>query len=222
MNRKQFTSLLLIVFMMFTLIAVPPVAVNAEQGTQAEDHDLYLLENVSQKTTVPFGFTGIYSVEDLVAIQEKDRSANYILMKDLDLSGIDWEPLTFGSNRNYAGTFDGNGHTIKNLQAETGDHIALFYGNDGTIENLRISGTVEVYFETLGHRMAASLALENVGTISNCTSSVDFVSSGGSPVDMGGIVVHNGGTITHCRYPGAMRTSSKGKAYFGGSAHHTQ
>ena len=43
MNRKQFTSLLLIVFMMFTLIAVPPVAVNAEQGTQAEDHDRYLL-----------------------------------------------------------------------------------------------------------------------------------------------------------------------------------
>ncbi len=220
MNRKQFTSLLLIVFMMFTLIAVPPVAVNAEQGTQAEDHDLYLLENVSQKTTVPSGYTGIYSVEDLVAIQEKDRSANYILMKDLDLSGINWEPLTFGSNRNYAGTFDGNGHTIKNLQAETGDHIALFYGNDGTIENLRISGTVEVYFETLGHRMAASLALENVGTISNCTSSVDFVSSGGSPVDMGGIVVHNGGTITHCRYTGAMRTSSKGNAYFGGIAYY--
>ena len=218
-NGKKLTSLLMIISMLFSMIILPPTAVSAEQ-LQAKDHDLYLLENVSQKTSVPSGFTGIYSEEDLLSIVKGDRTANYILMKDLDLSGLDWVPLKFPSQWDYAGTFDGNGHTINISHGETEESTALFYGNEGTIKNLRLTGTINVYHEYLGNRQAASVALENVGTIRNCTSSVDYVSSGGSPVLMAGIVATNGGTVSHCRYTGSMKSSARGDANFGGIAYY--
>ena len=50
----------------------------------------------------------IHTVEELQAMAE-DPLATYILMEDLDLSGVEWLPFEF------KGTFDGNGHAILNL-----------------------------------------------------------------------------------------------------------
>lgn len=56
--------------------------------------------------------TKIYTVEDLLAVAQ-DPAGNYILMSDLDLSGVAWVPLDLNG-----GSFDGNGHTILNLTVE--------------------------------------------------------------------------------------------------------
>ena len=50
----------------------------------------------------------IYTVEDLMKISE-DPYGSYILMADLDMTGLKWKAIDF------FGTFDGNGHGILNL-----------------------------------------------------------------------------------------------------------
>ena len=59
----------------------------------------------------------IYSYEDLLKMAD-NPDGNYILMQDIDMSGIDWTPL------NFSGSFNGNGHallnvTVKEMTSET-------------------------------------------------------------------------------------------------------
>lgn len=78
---------------------------------------------------VPFGFTAgaeeavkIYTAADLMAIDDSaaNVNTNYILMADIDLKGAEWEPL-FSGTYTYMGTFDGNGHVVRNFKV-TGTH----------------------------------------------------------------------------------------------------
>lgn len=55
----------------------------------------------------------IYTAEDLLAISS-NPAGNYILMEDLDMTGIDWIPADLTG-----GSFDGNGHAILNLKVNT-------------------------------------------------------------------------------------------------------
>lgn len=64
---------------------------------------------------------------------EQNTAANAILMADLDLSGMDWEPI--GSGTAYAGTFDGSCHVIYNVSG------SLFGSTSGAvIRNLGTHG----------------------------------------------------------------------------------
>lgn len=55
----------------------------------------------------------IHTVEELL---DMEPSGSYILMEDLDMTGVSWKPLDF------SGSFDGNGHAILNLTvSQTGD-----------------------------------------------------------------------------------------------------
>ncbi|MCR5266375.1 MAG: hypothetical protein K6E29_07255, partial [Cyanobacteria bacterium RUI128] len=67
---------------------------------------------VTTKNTVPAGYIGIYTAEQLASVSAMN---NYILMNDIDLSGRDWTPISA-----LVGTFDGNGHKI------TGANHAIF------------------------------------------------------------------------------------------------
>lgn len=72
----------------------------------------------------------IYTVEDLLAVRE-DPTGNYILMNDLDMTGVDWVPLDL-----CGGSFDGNGHAILNLTVNcTGETTDISYdGNRKTYD----------------------------------------------------------------------------------------
>ena len=57
----------------------------------------------------------IHTPEDLLKMAD-DPEGSFILMEDLDMTGIPWKALDF------SGTLDGNGHAILNLQlTEMGD-----------------------------------------------------------------------------------------------------
>ena len=63
----------------------------------------------------------ITTPEDLLAVSE-NPAGSYILMNDVDMAGIPWKSLDF------AGTFDGNGYAILNLElAEPGDERPYSY-----------------------------------------------------------------------------------------------
>lgn len=49
---------------------------------------------------------------------QADPTADYILDNDIDLAGVDWDPIGYGSAESattFIGTFDGQGFTIRNL-----------------------------------------------------------------------------------------------------------
>lgn len=208
--RKRLTSILLTLAMLVGLL--PALSPQAEA---AADDATALLQAVSTKTSVPSGYTPIYDAEDLQNMQE-DLTANYILMNDIDLSGINWKPMRPSSTGVYTsgfiGTLEGNGFTIRNLtvNAEQYDNGALFYQNEGTIQNLRVTGQINLTSKSGIVRFAASLAIYNKGTIYNCTSAAGITAGGDMPVRVGGLVSENKGTVDYCRYTGTIHASAGG------------
>ena len=208
--RKRLTSILLALAMLVGLL--PALSPQAEA---AADDATALLQEVSTKTSVPSGYTPIYDADDLQNMQE-DLTANYILMNDIDLSGINWTPMrpsrTGVYTSGFTGTLDGNGFTIRNLtvNAEQYDNGALFYQNEGTIQNLRVTGQINLTSKSGIVRFAASLAIYNKGTIYNCTSAAGITAGGDMPVRVGGLVSENKGTIDYCRYTGTIHASAGG------------
>lgn len=208
--RKRLTSILLTLAMLVGLL--PALSPQAEA---AADDATALLQEVSTKTSVPSGYTPIYDAEDLQNMQE-DLTANYILMNDIDLSGINWKPMqpskTGVYTSGFTGTLDGNGFTIRNLtvNGEKYDDGALFYQNEGTIQNLRVTGQINLTQAYGVPCDAASIVLFNKGTIYNCTSAAGITAGGDMPVRVGGLASENTGTIDCCRYTGTIHASAGG------------
>ena len=161
------------------------------------------------------------------------------LTADIDMAGKDWEMagdlipqlITPGDGEFFFdGTFDGNGHAIKNLTKEVvpGDGnnlnlLALFgsVGENGVIKNLDM-----VDVSLTGVASVAPIAAFNQGTISGCRliggklvsdelhdekyPSVFVESTGG----VGGICGINTGTVENCSSEGAVL--ERGGANLGG------
>lgn len=67
------------------------------------------------------GKTCIYTASDLMSIAD-NPNGSYILMNDLDMTGVDWKPIDF------YGSFDGNGCCIMNLEVNrVGDATRTTY-----------------------------------------------------------------------------------------------
>ncbi len=96
------------------------------------------------------GYTLIKTAEDLDKIRN-NLSGKYILMNDIDLSGIDWEPIgdqVYSSGHyigGFEGEFNGNGYVIKNLTTTVPS--SKLQGLFGYIENGKVSnlGLEDVY-----------------------------------------------------------------------------
>lgn len=115
--RKKWIAVLLMFSMIATLCM--PVSSNAQ--------DAFL-------EIVPEGYIGIYDIADLYGIRN-DLSANYILMKDIDMSedtaeGGDWNLTGHGWTPidGFKGAFDGNGHRIigMHIYGEMEQDVGLF------------------------------------------------------------------------------------------------
>lgn len=216
--RKRLTSILLALAMLVGLL--PALSPQAEA---AADDATALLQEVSTKTSVPSGYTPIYDAEDLQNMQE-DLTANYILMSDIDLSGINWKPMGKHSYP-FTGTLDGNGFTIRNLTVNTekNDDGALFQYNHGTIQNLKLTGKISLTETSTQNRSAATIAIYNGGTIYNCTSAVNISINEIPPIYVGGLVAGNEGTIDYCRYTGTINVNAEnGQMSIGGIANSNQ
>lgn len=124
-NLKRFLSIALSIIMVLTMM---PMVIFA-----ADD------ENISTGEVIE-----IYSWDDLKALDARVEGGDMLegatvkLMNDIDLyeMGTDDEPVTFnpiGANTSYfKGTFDGQGHTIKNMY-QSGWALGYDWYNYGTI-----------------------------------------------------------------------------------------
>jgi hypothetical protein len=101
--------------------------------------DPYLISNVAQ----------LEYLRDQSNLGSGQITAHAKLVNDIDLSyasASNWIPASKLFSNGFAGTFDGNGHCIKNLYSSLnqGGYVGLFgYVDGGTIKNLTVEGVIE-------------------------------------------------------------------------------
>ena len=105
----------------------------------------------------------------------------------------------------FAGTFDGNNHSISNLTIEGKRYIGLFASVDetGVIKNLTLQSPTVTSSDSNGGCFAGLMA----GTLENCNvDNGSFTTTGGSY--KGGLVgTLQKGTVNKCSYSGSISTS---------------
>ncbi len=116
-------------------------------------------------------------VNNNAAKQEAIVSLNAVLTDDIDLGGKAWTPISNTAYVVYAygGHFDGQGHTVSGLAINvTSANYGLFgVVNGGTIENIRLQGTVS------STNVAGGLIGKlQTGTVQNCSFSGSVSSTG--------------------------------------------
>jgi len=146
---------------------------------------------------------------DLDAVRD-NLAGHHRLMNDLDSTtagydelagptaddGKGWERLGTGHFNDpnfylaFTGTFDGQGHEIRELfQSRSGVGLFGYVAPGGVIENLAI-----VDATVMGHRPVAALAATNAGIVSNCSSSGNVTGD----FSVGGLVGKNSGAVNNC------------------------
>lgn len=148
----------------------------------------------------------VYTDDGLMAWAEAAQgnpSLNCTLTHDIDLSGTEWEPV--GDRNNvYTGTFDGNGHTIRNMaitkeNLSFGDDCGMFgrVGTNATIQDLTLEDVrldVDADDVSIG-----ALAGSNQGIISNCRVSGNISVTNKEMGFVGGVVGRmESGVIQYC------------------------
>lgn len=157
-------------------------------GGTGEPNDPYLIATATQ-------LLGIEADPQL-----RLAAKHYKLIASIDLGGIVRSDSVIGLFR---GSFDGNGHTIRNLRIETGSVQGLFTAID-TNSEVRNLGITNVY--VVARFLSGGLAGENRGRILNCYSTGRVISGEGTA---GGLVGENWGTIT-ASYSTAAVTGGRG------------
>lgn len=151
--------------------------------------------------------------------QGSDYSGSIVrLMADIDLSDYaPWIPIGTAAHP-FSTTFDGQGYTITNLQAqvstETEGYRSGLFGYiapKGTVQDLTVSGT-EVRIDKPDYDLTTcevgALAGRNEGTIVGCANRGVRVYGNVDYADVGGIVGYNAGTVTNCYNLGRIYTGS--------------
>jgi hypothetical protein len=133
----------------------------------------------------------IGSTEELARIGVEEgypNNGNYELEIDIDLGTYDnWEPLP-----DFSGTFDGKGHKISGLKIQASSNYAgLFQRNFGTIKNLYIEAEEIVNDGNYTGVLTGDNFLGRVENVHVLSGSVTGKN------DTGGLVGHNSGTIVH-------------------------
>ena len=124
--------------------------------TYAIDKNEFVLDNLKHTLTyycVSDSYKEIYNAEQLAGIS----SGHVKLMKDIDLSEVDWNPINFN------GYLDGNGYKIKNLTYIKNNLTLAKYGlfnyfsgviNNLTLDNFYISVSVNANTSYGTHQLA--------------------------------------------------------------------
>lgn len=158
---------------------------------------------------------GVYLIgtaAELAWFAATDGKTSAKLTADIDLAAYDWTPL----NKFY-GTFDGDGHMVKNLYINSGSYPLGIFGyvkTGAAVKNLGVSGDVTCTASSNAQAGGIAGYLESNAAIENCYSSVNVTSKkhGGS---IAGYTA-SGATITNCYGSGNITTTSKNECYLGG------
>jgi len=148
------------------------------------------------------------------AQSDRWKREDFTLRRDIDLTGVEFEPIGTSSNY-FAKTFDGGGYTISGLTVDkpADSYIGLFSyigtgQTTGTVRNLTVKGSVT------GNDRVGGIAGWNNGTISGCTFTGKVTAKHTNDAYAGGIAGYTlNSTITGCHVWGSTIT---GAGFVGG------
>ena len=132
--------------------------------------------------------------------------AYFRLVNDLDLEGISHEPI-FNDKVYFSGSFNGGGHSIKNLSVKTQNNFPSLFGfiGNGSVSDFSlVNVNIEAFnFDTVTAKQnyyVGSVAGVSYGFIHDITVSGAITANGMyyDGVAIGGIVGMAGGTIANC------------------------
>lgn len=136
-------------------------------------NDPYLISNVAQ----------LEYLRDQSNLGNGQITVHAKLVNDIDLayaSASSWIPVS--KSNAFAGTFDGNGHCIKNLYSSfyQGGYVGLFgYVNGATIKNLTVEGVIESSCSNQGMIAGQSVGANFYNCVAkgriNTSGSADYV-----------------------------------------------
>lgn len=156
---------------------VPSEDSGAALGTAAPAEDGTVAD---QQTTVPSGYTGIYTTTNFGSVRSGGRgtngsSAKYILMEDITVTSIDTTAWSGSDGNPWKGELDGNGHTITlsgTAEGEYYDNGGLFsvigggaYIHDLTVQvgNVRVNNNAgNANFGTIAGAASGNATIDNV------------------------------------------------------------
>ncbi|MDY6413527.1 MAG: InlB B-repeat-containing protein [Bacteroidales bacterium] len=143
---------------------------------------------------------------EFAQIVAETPSANAKLTADVQLSAL--SPMLGSDQVKYAGTFDGQGHTLTVAYNTTQDMTAPFrFTNGATISNLTVDGTIST-----SAKYAAGIIAHAYGntSLNNCVSKVAISSTVSGDGTHGGLValVENTTSLTNCVFAGKLLGSS--------------
>lgn len=157
------------------------------------------VDSISKEEAIAKGYIVIETASDLANIIAADGAGTlgktYILMGDIDMSKI----TGYVSKANFAGTFDGNGYSIKNLSAQNG--LFASATDTSTIKNVKlVHANIGSSADNVG-----GLVGTGTGTIEN--SSIDSSSIIGGNSYVGGLVGGGSSTIINSSSDAEVRAN---------------
>lgn len=142
----------------------------------------------------------IASYDDLLLFKKmvNEKGMNFsgetvVLDANIDMASVEnWQPIGNAPEKKFAGTFDGQNHTISGLKITGGSYVGLFgYLGAATVQNVALVGA-----NVSGVKRVGALVGQIAGnaTIKNC--SLDATSSvAGSDSNTGGLIGEASGSI---------------------------
>ena len=161
------------------------------------------------KTYTVYNAEGLKNIAKLVN-EEGKTDINITLTNNIDLTGIDWTPISKDENKAYTGTFDGGNHTITGLTVTGSYKYAGLFGDideNGTVKNVVLED-VQITSDNSSGSVGGVAGDSFGGNIENCSVSGSV---------SGTLYVGGGGSITGCNSSATV----KGEAYVGGIAGET-
>lgn len=184
----------------------------------------YLIQNKYQLNNVRNHLSSHFKLIDDIEFTESDFDKGGLFYN----SGTKWQPIGDSSNY-FTGSFDGDKHSIVNLEILYAENdsfgfAGLFYGNEGTIKNLKLENVwlsggsiLSSQTATLGFIAGAN---DSTGVIDNCIidDKCGIASIAGGNIVVGGITGTNYGNVTNCENNTRITSvsSSNSPVYFGG------
>lgn len=159
---------------------------------------------------------GVYLIgtaAELAWFAATDGKSSAKLTADIELAGYDWTPL-----KKFYGTFDGQGHVIRNLYINsTSNTLGLisYLQGGASVTGLGITGSVTCTNNTRIARAGGIVGyMYDKASITQCWSAVNVTSN----KNAGGIAGYTAGgsIITNCYASGNITTTSKNECYLGG------
>ncbi len=221
---------------LFALVAFIVFMIGASVNVMADDS--------KNAPAIEKGVYQIKTTDDLVWFQNQvnegdGRAYDAVLIKDIDMTGIDDWVAIGGGSHNYTGTFDGGGHSIKNFDVEATDtqFIGLFGKVTGTIKNLTMDESCSVTVnitEDFGSNIwiSSMICVTREGAIiENCHNEAEYTVNavGATSISSitactGGVLGQHSGEAIDCtnsatiRYTTTGGTDNSGSAFIGGVA----